>query len=903
MNLRMKILFIICAALFAQVCFAHINTTKISSSDFDKNIKILSITETQSDSIISGEVSGVLTLEHSPYIIQDTVIVPSGSTLTIEPGVTIKLQPHSYYQKGAKIIVFGSIRAIGTEEDSITITRSEENGYWGTILLRENSNNCRFEYCSISYGSGALVGSYSSDAAIYAYESAPTVKFCTFKKNIWGLCISGESGAIVSHCHFKYNRDIGIMSLSGEALLENILAHHNGTGVFFSGKNAVLKNSTIINNGTGVFFSGYRKAPAINCIIWNNSTNIFDRSTDLYGTAEISYSNIQGGWQGYGNIDMDPLFVGADSNDYHLQALSPCIDGGNPNSSYNLEPDYNGNIINMGAYGNTPEATISQVNSPEILITYPMLNFGLLSIHDEDSLIITIRNIGSAPLHIQSIERHDSIFNCNLPQSDIAPNGSLNIKVHITANTEGTFLDTLWIFNDDLSEEESFVLLKARVTSAIFGNISGVFQKTNSPYIIGADVTIPKNQTLTIEPGTRIEIMENASLLVYGTLYCNGTEEDTIVITTHVPGKYWGSLYFGQGSGNSEVSYSKIEYGECKNEYIDNFWGPNSYFIACYYSGPLFHHNIIKPVNGAGGLVVYFADTDITDNTVIGGYHASIRSCGTSSNIIRNTVRDNTCHGFSIDNGGTPHVENNLLINNYNGMYASDTEFDFVNNTIVGSSHAGMYLWNLGIMPNVKNNIIWDCTTSIMPYGLEDGNEPTVSYCNIQGGYEGQGNIDTIPYFVNAAAGNYRLADTSFCIDAGDPDERYKDPDNTRNDMGASGGRNGFYLSTPIVYTHIDDIIIPEDISLAYNYPNPFNPVTTIKFNVSGDICAPAVLRIHSSNGKLVKVLTTNINGSGDYTLTWDGTGIYGKSLASGVYVYTLTIQKSVRSGKMTLLK
>ena len=55
---------------------------------------------------------------------------------------------------------------------------------------------------------------------------------------------------------------------------------------------------------------------------------------------------MQGGWEGEGNIDSDPLFVDPENGDFTLQSNSPCIDAGDPGSEY--DPD--GTIADMGAY-------------------------------------------------------------------------------------------------------------------------------------------------------------------------------------------------------------------------------------------------------------------------------------------------------------------------------------------------------------------------------------------------------------------------------------------------------------------------------------------------------------------------------------------------------------------------
>jgi len=58
-------------------------------------------------------------------------------------------------------------------------------------------------------------------------------------------------------------------------------------------------------------------------------------------------------------MDVVPMFVNRPNNNFHLSPLSPCVDAGDPASDYSLEPQPNGCRIDMGAYGNTPEATPS----------------------------------------------------------------------------------------------------------------------------------------------------------------------------------------------------------------------------------------------------------------------------------------------------------------------------------------------------------------------------------------------------------------------------------------------------------------------------------------------------------------------------------------------------------------
>ncbi len=76
--------------------------------------------------------------------------------------------------------------------------------------------------------------------------------------------------------------------------------------------------------------------------VWNNKTNYLNYPDP---------TGIQG------NISVDPLFVDDAVGDYHLLSCSPAIDAGDPTSDYANEPKPNGNRIDLGAYGNTREAT------------------------------------------------------------------------------------------------------------------------------------------------------------------------------------------------------------------------------------------------------------------------------------------------------------------------------------------------------------------------------------------------------------------------------------------------------------------------------------------------------------------------------------------------------------------
>lgn len=106
-----------------------------------------------------------------------------------------------------------------------------------------------------------------------------------------------------------------------------------------------------------------------NAIFWNNAGSF---TTLTGGTFSIEYSITAEG--GTGNLLADPLFADAPGNDYHLRSMfgrftpggwvndavtSPAIDAGNPASDFSRETQPNGGRANLGAYGNSAEASRS----------------------------------------------------------------------------------------------------------------------------------------------------------------------------------------------------------------------------------------------------------------------------------------------------------------------------------------------------------------------------------------------------------------------------------------------------------------------------------------------------------------------------------------------------------------
>ena len=264
---------------------------------------------------------------------------------------------------------------------------------------------------TISGGNATSLLEYGG--GMYNIAGSPTISNCTFIRNwAWhgGGMHNSNSSPTLTNCTFSLNsgfRGGGMYnSNSSHPNLTNCLFTHNSTtippgvivervsdsggGMYNYHSNPTLANCTFSGNSSrygGGIYNYDSHLIVTNCILWNGGNEIHNYAS----TVTITYSNIQGGFQGEGNIDADPLFLGYwhdndtpdDSSDdywvngdYHLKSqagrydpnaqtwviddvTSPCIDAGDPNSPVALEPFPNGGIINMGAYGGTSEASKS----------------------------------------------------------------------------------------------------------------------------------------------------------------------------------------------------------------------------------------------------------------------------------------------------------------------------------------------------------------------------------------------------------------------------------------------------------------------------------------------------------------------------------------------------------------
>ena len=99
----------------------------------------------------------------------------------------------------------------------------------------------------------------------------------------------------------------------------------------------------------------------------------------------------------------------------------------------------------------------------------------------------------------------------------------------------------------------------------------------------------------------------------------------------------------------------------------------------------------------------------------------------------------------------------------------------------------------------------------------------------------------------------------------------------------------------------VESKIIPDTHTLYSAYPNPFNPTTRLRYELSNSEYIS--INIYDLNGKYVKSLVNSIQGAGYWTIVWDATNNLGQPVSAGMYIYTIQAGEFRQTRKMVLLK
>ena len=263
-------------------------------------------------------------------------------------GTTTNLADNSYH------VVLATGVAATAVLDGFTVTGGYANGATasnydkgGGIIILSNGQptirNCRFIGNRCTFGGGAG----------YVLSAGGSFTDCDFIDNLggsYGGAFDTNAGAVTwTGCLFRNNQaaragaietfGVASRSITNCVFIQNRATSTNSGGAIWSGNSATVtvRNCTFVANtsatttGAGYLNTGGTSSLA-NCVFWNNTgssgSTVNNQVTTSAGTTTVSYSLVQGGATGTGNISTTPLFEDLAAFDLRLQPASPGVDAG-----------------------------------------------------------------------------------------------------------------------------------------------------------------------------------------------------------------------------------------------------------------------------------------------------------------------------------------------------------------------------------------------------------------------------------------------------------------------------------------------------------------------------------------------------------------------------------------------
>ncbi|MHC4230024.1 MAG: right-handed parallel beta-helix repeat-containing protein, partial [Planctomycetota bacterium] len=578
--------------------------------------------------------------------------------------------------------------------------------------------NCTFSGNTARYNGGGMYNSYSGPmvtnctfsgntagwgGGMYNRSSSPTVTNCTFSGNSGGGMFNNNSSPMVTNCTFSgntYSNGGGMCNRSSSPTVTNCTFSGNtalgggyagdGGGMFnyrgsprvtnctFSGNTAfsdgggmyndesspTVTNCTFSSNSSGSYggamYNFDNSNPTVtNCILWGDSLyEIYNYES----TPNVTYCDIQGGYPGTGNIDVNPCLVDPCHGDFRPKAPE-CVDAGN-NAAVS-------SVVTTDIRGEP--RFVDDPNIPDTGSgTPPVVDMGACERQPEDVFrTITVDDDGPAD------------FNTIQAAIDDADNGN-GIAV-----APGTYNEAI--------------------------NFNGKAIRLYSS--AGRDVT-------TIDA--------NGIAGAYHVVQCVSSEDANTILE--------GFTITG-GNANGTTEWSNKGGGMIN-------YDSSPMVIDCIFTG-----NIAN--SEGGGMYNSYSSPTVTNCTFTknsADWGGGIFSGSSNPAIDNCIIADNSAD----ENGG--------------GIYSTGTVGPIITHcTIVGNSAetsgGGICCWEGN--PAITHCILWDNTAnSSFP---EIAGTSTVSYCDVEGGALGTGNIDVDPCFVDVENGDYHLLKDSFCIDTGNP--------------------------------------------------------------------------------------------------------------------------------------
>ena len=173
----------------------------------------------------------VLSIDKSPYLVKDALVVKPGARLTMNPGTVV-------WFRSLGLIVRGELQILGTEDDPVRLSSLGRTSWKGIFLDGSRSKN-KISYCAIS----------DAEFGFRASKSDVSIQNSQFQDNVWGIVME-ESSAEISGSLIRTSQKSGIAARQARIIVKNSVITENSSGGFLlENSRAQIEQNNILNNG------------------------------------------------------------------------------------------------------------------------------------------------------------------------------------------------------------------------------------------------------------------------------------------------------------------------------------------------------------------------------------------------------------------------------------------------------------------------------------------------------------------------------------------------------------------------------------------------------------------------------------------------------------------------------
>jgi len=769
------------------------------------------------------------------------------------------------------------------------------------------------------YGSLEFINSYSHvnglnfenvgdvSALIYntgSFEPLVTIKNCNISSYIIGIELYG----------------------GGNYLMENVAISNSEKGLKLMGSLFLTaKNVTFLDNEySNVSFELGAQGDFTNSILWKSegdfihgNIHIEDTEADPDSIATITYSNIYGGWNGEGNIDLNPQFCIPLENDLTLAETSPCVGTGVDGSNMGafdigcLFPDMALINDNFEVFAST--GFLNVLNND--LVVYDIID-SLEIISDSDEINFTTNE----DLDIE-YETSDGFYGTENFIYVVHYNGesdSAEATLEVFLETQLISISTEGQIYGGLAMLDETSLYAVSSNDAVYRYNDDLLQY----YSLQVGGEINSASTITNDHKVYIASSDNNlySFNSSGVSNPNWPRPMGSELTASVTLDSDGNLYLGTNNGifqavteNNENIWS---YNCGSPIYSSALITQNNRLIICTYDGRIICFNL-NTINYETPSFEWLLPTGspikaspAVDNmgfiyvTTMDGKLLKINDQGSSSEIDWQVNTQQEIEASPILDG-----DGNIII------VSTDGEINKI-------SPDGVIIWtNINENYQIIGTPAFDDNNNLFVALISTGSSDSTGtdstgtdstfrrniFTNIRG-YDADGIIFTKTNVPGAI-------ESSLLINQGDIyfgnidgvvfKKSYPISSEARNELPMWGTFQGNNQRTGNQSTNQLNLsstpLLPNDFILHQNYPNPFNPTTQIKYGLPKD--SYVNISIYDLMGRKIKSLFNNKQTSGYHSLEWNATNDIGEGVSAGMYIYTIQAGEYRATKKMVLLK